>query len=72
MLQTKKGPDLLMEANVVQDIIGKSPLLLHKDVSHFVEQSSYDLKEIQMICYWESMHSQDSHMLQINCPPRYF
>ena len=38
ILQTNEGPDLLEEANVVQDIISKSPLLLHKDVVDFFEQ----------------------------------
>ena len=57
-----------MEANVVQEIIDKSPLLLHKDLSHFVEQSSYDLKEIQFakggpVDMLLGINFQASHML---------
>ena len=57
-----------MEANVVQDIISKSPLLAHKHVADLVAQSGYDLKEIQFakggpVDMLLGINFQASHML---------
>ena len=63
ILQTKEGPDLLVESNVSTDIVSKSPLLNHKDIADTIKESNYSLKEIQFIQWGQICCSESIHLV---------